>query len=47
MQQPKGKTKKKEPVNLCYDSELGFLPCDEMGRIREGGGIKEIRKRKS
>ena len=25
MQQPKEKTKKKEPVNLCYDSALGFL----------------------
>ena len=37
MQQPK-KIKAKEPVSMCYDSELGFLPCDEMGRIREGGG---------
>lgn len=40
MQQPKEKTKKKEPVNLCYDSELGFLPCEEMGRIIESGGGK-------
>lgn len=45
MQQPKGKTKKKEPVNLCYDSELGFLPCDEMGRIREGGNKRNTEEK--
>ena len=45
MQQPKGKTKKKEPVNLCYDSELGFLPCDEVDKIRAEEEKEEYKRK--
>ena len=45
MQQPKGKTKKKEPVEMCLDSELGFVPCGEVDRIRAKKKKKEYKRK--
>ena len=45
MQQPKGKTKKKEPVEMCLDSELGFVPCGEVDRIRAEEKKKEYKRK--
>ena len=43
MQQPK-KIKAKEPVSMCY-TELGFLPCDEVYRIREEEEKEEYKRK--
>ena len=43
MQQPK-KIKAKEPVSMCY-TELGFLPCDEVDRIRAEEEKEEYKRK--
>lgn len=43
MQQPK-KIKAKEPVNMCY-TELGFLPCDEVDKIRAEEEKEEYKRK--